>query len=248
MPVRPSLLPLLAPLARLRWPLGGNCQVCRRWSDHGAFCLACVQRHAPLRVRCDGCAVEVPGGVRRCGACLRQPPPQSRTVAALDYAFPWDGLIHRFKYRDAPELARPFADRLFGALETAWATGLARPDLLLPVPLTRSRLRERGYNQAWELTRRIGRRAALPARVDLLARVLDGPSQQGHSREQRLRQVHGAYAVASGAAAPLKGRRVALIDDVMTTGATAESAAGTLLRAGAAEVQVWVLARTPDHP
>lgn len=170
----------------------------------------------------------------------------SRVLAALDYAYPWDGLIHRFKYRDAPELARPLAQRLWSVVQAAWAQGLPQPDLLVPVPLSAARLRERGYNQAWELARRLSRLAGIPARPDVLLRLVDAPHQQGLPRAQRLQQARGAYAVAPRAMPSLRGHRVALVDDVLTTGATAQAAASALLRAGAADVQVWVLARTPD--
>lgn len=181
----------------------------------------------------------------RCGACVLEAPPQTHTVAALDYRYPWDGLIHRFKYRSAPELAGPLAERLFAPVAHAMSQGMARPDWVLPVPLSPGRLRERGYNQAWELARQLGRATGVPARADALLRLPEAGHQQGQSRQQRLQLVRGAFAVAPQAVAALRGCRVALVDDVYTTGATAQALAATVLRAGAAEVQVWVLARTP---
>lgn len=235
-------------LARPLWlgPRGGACLVCQAWSDDGAVCPTCVSRHALFKPRCEACAIEVPLGVVRCGGCLRCPPTPSRAVAAVDYAYPWDGLIHRFKYRAAPELARPLVERLWPVVQQALAEGLPRPDLLVPVPLSAARLRERGYNQAWELARRLSRLTAVPARCDVLLRLVDAPHQQGLSREQRLKQARGTFAVAPQAVASLRGGRIALIDDVLTTGATVQAAADALLRAGAAQVQVWALARTPD--
>lgn len=245
MPVRPPLFSPLASLARLAAGLGragGTCLVCRSWCV-GGVCDPCLARFAAVVPRCDSCALEVPAGVPRCGACVLRPPLQRRCVAALTYGYPWDGLVLRFKYREAPALAVPLARRLVAALHGVDTTSI---DLLLPVPLSPQKLRERGYNQAWELARRVGPALGLPSHAGLLQRVLDGPSQQGGSRDERLQQVRHAFALAPGAAARLQGRHVALVDDVMTTGATAHAAAATLLRAGAAAVDVWVLARTPD--
>lgn len=227
------------PLRRFANFGGSACLVCRTWCDEGV-CAACLERFAMPQQRCDGCALPVPSGVTRCGHCLLAPPVQCRTLAALSYGFPWDGLVQRFKYQAAPELAAPLARRLVAAVSAA---GTGQAALLVPVPLFPSKLRERGYNQAWELARRVAAACGLPAEARLLSRVVDGPAQQGGSREQRRRQVREAFAVSPAAAVHLAGRHVALVDDVMTTGATAEAASRALLRAGAASVQVWVLAR-----
>lgn len=178
----------------------------------------------------------------QCGACLRDPPPFERTVAAVDYAHPWDRLIAGYKFHQALDLAPAFAACMFEALQRS---GTARPDLLLPVPLSESRLRERGYNQAWELTRRLGRALHHPADAQLLLRVKDSQHQAALPLAQRAAHVRGAFAVEPRRRRELQGREIALIDDVMTTGATAAEVSRVLLQAGAARVQLWVLARTP---
>lgn len=241
MPVRFPLSSLLVPLARFADGLGSLCPVCRSW-DEGGVCTPCLARFAQPVPRCEGCAVELWPGVPRCGACLQSPPPQRCCVAALTYAFPWDGLVQRFKYRDAPELAGFLAGRIAAAVRAA---GPSAVDLVVPVPLTPARLRARGYNQSWELARRVASSLGVPAQAAALQRLGEGPTQQGGSREQRRRQVREVFAATPAALSRLTGRRVALVDDVMTTGATAEAAAAALLRAGAAAVDVWVLARTP---
>lgn len=185
----------------------------------------------------------MPAELSCCGACVLAPPPQQRSVAALSYAFPWDGLVQRFKYHAAPELAQPLALRLIAAVSAA---GAGPVSLVVPVPVTPSKLRQRGYNQAWELARRVAPGLGLAASATVLHRVVDGPSQQGGSREQRWRQVRDAFLVPPAALTLVRGRHVALVDDVMTTGATVEAAAAALQRAGAAAVHVWVLARTPQ--
>ncbi len=177
-----------------------------------------------------------------CGDCLRTPPPWAQTCCAVDYAFPWVQLLQAFKYQGRDELARPLAWLLADAVLDG-PVGL--PELLLPVPLSAPRLRERGYNQAWELARHLGRRLHRPAQAQVLLRMRQGPAQAELSRAQRLRNLRQAFQVSPAAAPGLQGRHLALVDDVMTTGATAHAACEALLAAGAARVDVWVLARTP---
>jgi len=109
------------------------------------------------------------------------------------------------------------------------------------------RLAERGYNQAWELARRVAAELHLPARSDVLQRPIGGADQIGLSRVERQRNLRQAFMVDPAQRASIAGLRVALVDDVMTTAATAQAASAALLRAGAAAVEVWVLARTPQH-
>jgi ComF family protein len=229
-----------------RWA-GSSCQVCRRWQTD-ALCVDCLGRFAPARPRCRGCAIVLPHPeVEFCGRCLREPSALTAVVTALDYGFPWDRLISRFKFHAAPELAGDLADLLTGAVAPALRSGwLERPEWVLPVPLSPQRLRERGYNQAWELARRVARAQGLSARADLLVKLREGAHQAELSREERLHNLAAAFATEPQARPLLAGARVALVDDVMTTGATLQELARTLLRAGASQVQGWVLARTPE--
>jgi ComF family protein len=204
-------------------------------------CGACIARFAPDVARCPRCALPGRAG-GPCGACLRDPPPFEHAVAALDYGFPWDALVAAFKFRDALDLGPALARAVANAVRTA---GVALPSLVVPVPLGRLRLRERGYNQAWELARRVGRELGLQADAHALARHIDTRRQLELPLERRLANVRGSFEVAARDARRVRGRCVALVDDVMTTGATAREAARTLLDAGARSVQVWVAARTP---
>lgn len=187
-----------------------------------------------------------------CGACLREPPPFDLTVCVADYGFPWDRLIAHFKFEGRVDLAGLLADVLADVLvprlhETLMEGGAPRASLVLPVPLSASRLAERGYNQAWEIARRVAARAGLPARADLLLRPWDTAHQADLGRSERQLNLRTAFMVDPRQRAALQGQCVALVDDVMTSGATAREAAAVLLRAGAAAVQVWVIARTPDR-
>jgi ComF family protein len=228
--------------ALARWP--GQCELCRGWSG-AALCPACIDTHGRERPRCLRCGLGTGQPLARCGHCLQDPPPQWRTVCALDYLFPWDRLIGQFKFQRRLDLAAPLAALLERALplELAPEGSNDRP-LVVPVPLSEARLAVRGFNQAWELARRVARARGLPTLPDALRRVLNTEAQAGLGRSERQRNLRNAFAPAAHAA--LQGRDVALVDDVMTTGATAAECAAALLRGGARSVQLWVLARTPE--
>ena len=181
-----------------------------------------------------------------CGPCLRRPPPWSAAVCAEDYAFPWDRLVADFKFHGQPELAQPLADRLAQAVRDALQTGgAAAPELLVPVPLSAARLRERGYNQAWELARRLGAGLGIRAEPGVLLRPVDTAHQALLPRAERERNLRSAFMVEPARRGAVTGRCIALVDDVMTTGATLREATLELQRAGAAEVRAWAFARTP---
>jgi ComF family protein len=186
----------------------------------------------------------VPPGVATCGNCLVDPPAWQAAHAAVAYEAPWDRLVAAFKFEGALDLAPAFAELMCdarGALQPP-------PSWLLPVPLGAGRLRERGYNQAWELARRLGRRLDVRADAHLLLRIRDTPHQLALPRAERAANVRGAFAVEPRRVAEVRGSHVMIVDDVMTTGATAAELARVLRAAGAARVDVWVLARTarPD--
>lgn len=185
----------------------------------------------------------MPAGVEVCGACLLDPPPFAAAVAAADYAYPWDDLVQRLKFHAALDLAGALAALLCTAVRQR--NGLPPPDRLVPVPLHATRLRERGYNQSWEITRRVARDLARPADARLLLRPMETAHQVALPHAQRAANVRGALAVEPRRRHEVQDRVVAVVDDVMTTGATAAEAAAVLLRAGARSVQVWVVARTP---
>ncbi len=191
------------------------------------------------------CALRLPGSATRCGACLRRGPdaPVRRTSAAVDYGFPWDGLVTGFKFHGRLDLVGALASLLDRRLPAHEAG--TTPDLVLPIPLSEQRLRERGYNQAWELARRLARWRRLDADARLLLRIRDTAHQLGLSEAERAANLKGAFLVEPRRRQQLQGRRVALVDDVMTSGATLEEAARCLLAAGATQVHAWVVARTP---
>jgi len=216
-----------ARLARLVF--GGTCFVCRG-AARETLCEHCDADLPRLREpACPRCALDSPSGAL-CGRCLAHPPHYDATVAALAYRFPADALVHALKFRGELALG-PFLAGLL--LEK---TGNASADCIVPVPLSRERLRERGYNQAVEIARHLGGRLELDACV----RERDAPPQTGLDREARRRNVRGAFRCTRSFA----GQRVALVDDVMTTGATLDELARALKGAGAASVVNWIVCRT----
>jgi len=190
--------------------------------------------------RCCGLPFEIEAGEEAlCGACLRERPAFERARAALVYDEASRRLLLPFKHADRTEIARLFV---------AWMAGaggelLGACDLVAPVPPHWRRLLARRYNQAALLSQGLARRGGLQAAPDLLVRRRATESQGRKSRAGRKRNVAGAFAVSPRWRAALQGRRVLLVDDVMTTGATLEACARVLKRAGAAEVSVLLLAR-----
>ena len=160
-------------------------------------------------------------------------------LTAFDYRFPVDRLVRRFKF--SADLA---AGAYLGQALARAAGGTAMPDLLVASPVSAARMRERGLNPALVLARQAGRRLGLPVDARVVAKIRHTPPQAGLDRAGRRRNLQGAFAVRR----QLDGLRVAVVDDVMTTGATLAALAGELKQAGASRVSGWVVARTPEPP
>lgn len=212
---------------------GGSCFLCRG----AAAQVLCAECEADLpwlpAAVCPRCALASPGGAL-CGRCLARAPHFDATVAALWYRFPADALVQALKFGGELALAPLLASLLSRRLSPQ---GI---DLVVPVPLSPARLRQRGYNQAAEIARRLGKGRL---ELGLCERARDGRPQVELPFDERQRNVRGAFRVAG----ELRGASVAVVDDVMTTGATLDEIARTLKAAGAARVVNWVLARTPPH-
>lgn len=227
------------------WRPRTSCLLCGAVADHAGLplCTGCDTDLPWLAGRCSICALPLPVVGLTCGQCLRRAPAFERVEAPLRYGFPVDTLITRFKHQASTPLGGLLAQLLARHLQHAYHDGLARPDCLLPVPLSAQRERQRGFNQSGLIADWLGRDLTLPVEHRTLRRVLDTPPQQGLDAAARRRNLRHAFAL--DLAATLEGRHIALVDDVLTTGATAQCIARQLRRAGAARVDVYCLARTP---
>lgn len=170
---------------------------------------------------------------------LADPPPFGRARAAVIYGAVASTIVSRLKYGDRPELARFCARLMAGAGHELWADA----PLLVPVPLHRARLRERRYNQSAELAHQIGRLTGLDVDPDLVQRIRKTRQQVGLSGDGRQRNVAGAFAVHADALIRARGRRVVVVDDVYTTGATVKAVTRSLRKAGIDAVDVVTFAR-----
>ncbi len=218
------------------WP--GECLLCRARTDAGEdLCPGCRKQLPWITALCPRCAISLPeeSASVPCGNCQRKAPVFDRAYAALHYAAPVDRLILNLKYHHRLELARALGRLLAGRL-------LALPDrldIIVPVPLHPSRLRERGYNQSLEIARILATQLQVPLAANVARRVRATASQTTLPMKQRARNVRNAFNVKHD----LSGKRVAIVDDVMTTGHTVSALAKALRRAGAEEISVWVVAR-----
>ncbi len=202
-----------------------------------ALCPRCRRELPVVEGACIRCGVPLPSD-GLCGQCLERPPPFQRTIVALRYVSPARELVHGLKFRRnmavADILGRLLAQRLS-------AEPGESPELVIPVPLHRKRLRERGFNQALEIGRVIARQMDIAIGVDRCRRVRHTMPQAQMDSAERRRNLRGAFKVDAHG---VRGRHVAVLDDVMTTGTTVAELASTLTRAGARRVDVWACCRS----
>lgn len=246
---RPGFWPTqaLAPSWARTWTqlceaLPSQCSICQRWPSE-RICRDCTARWAGAQCRCQRCALPLAGGALECGACLRAPPAFDAALAAVDYGYPWSALLMQFKFQQDPGAARALAQLL--AHTPGAAAALATATLIVPVPLSHERLRERGFNQAALLAQALARRPGTAAcATQLLQRTRHAPAQSGLRRGQRLGNLRGAFQVPTQRRSQVQGQRVLLVDDILTTGATLDAAAQALRQAGAIHICAMVVART----
>lgn len=213
-----------------------DCLLCGTLSGAQPLCAVCHEALPRPATACPVCAA--PGSGEICGECLKHPPSFDHTQAALNYTFPVDKLIQAYKYQQQLALAR-----LFGTLLSQAVRAQPRPDIILPMPLHPTRLRERGFNQALEIAKFIAQVLHRPLATNTARRRVNTLSQATLEWDARQKNMQDAFACDT----PLQGQRIALVDDVMTSGATLNALAKTLKRAGAAQVDAWVVARALPH-
>lgn len=222
--------------------LPARCPACGRPSDshrHAPFCSGCWSSvtRAPEVKRCTTCGVALPSDYSfKCLSCIKESPHYRRAYVFGDYSGTLKAAINLLKFEGLRRLSVPL-----GAL--LCSLPLPPVDLILPVPLSRERLVQRGFNQSHLLGLRLSRGLSVPLEPALLIRSKDTVPQSTLSREERLKNPRGAFSVSASARRRLP-RRVVIVDDVMTTGATLNECARVLVREGVEEVHAAVLART----
>jgi len=243
---------------RGRWLFPARCRLCAAAvpaqpaaAADRELCAACCAELPRNRHPCPRCArplADAAAAAGPCGSCLRSPPAWRAACVPFVYAAPCDFLVARLKFNRELACARLLGELLADALLTTVAIGdsggappAARLDAILPVPLHPRRLRERGFNQSGEIARTVAARLGLPVAAALARRSRDNVPQRLLSRAARRHNMRGAFAAGDG----VRGRRLAILDDVVTTGATAAALAAALRRAGALEIELWALARVP---
>jgi ComF family protein len=237
-------------LIRNQQLLPGQCLLCAdalRDSSLANLCGGCLYDlpYANRQNRCRICSLDLISSGDYCGQCLHQPPNFSRSYIPFAYQYPLDRIIHSFKYRhhlaSGELLGKLLADYLDHCAqeEPEWQA----PDVVIPTPMHWQRRWRRGFNQADMLARPLAARLKIPLATRLIRRCKSATAQQGLSRDQRQKNLRNAFAI--NQPEQILGKRIALVDDVVTTTATMRELSRLLRNAGAADVQVWALARTP---
>lgn len=238
-------------LARMRdIALPSQCALCGNLSQK-VLCAGCDEQYwNETRTRCPVCALPMPffavfsgakndGAQARCRRCIAEPPHFDATIALADYHAPLDTLALELKFHARLATADEFARQLHAAFE---ATDALAPDTVAPVPLSRTRLRVRGYNQAWSIGKPLARRLGAHADATLIERTRNTAPQAKLDLDTRRRNVGDAFKVLRD----IRGKHVGIVDDVMTSGATLDALARTLKTAGARRVTNFVALRTPQ--
>lgn len=214
------------------------CVLCGSMSHDGLWCGACDAAMPYLDARhCPVCALPTPTG-EVCGHCLKEPPLFTHTTAVFGYSFPLDKLVQALKYGEQLALAKAFAGKLAQRIDQG-----ALPDCIIPMPLHPAKLRERGFNQSVLLAAALARDLEIELLTHACQRVRDTPPQSALPWKERRKNVRNAFRCDQD----LTGKRVALVDDVLTTGASLNALAEAVQQRGATDLQAWVVARTLPH-
>ena len=215
----------------LHWLIAPHCLLCGQASLTSLLCPTCQNFLPKLKGHlCHRCSIPLPA-VGICGACLEAPPAFDKVIAALAYHFPADHLAHALKFQGQFGAAKVLAFELIRVIDPC-----ILPHALLPVPLHPARLRERGFNQSLEIAKHLGKHFGIPVMTRGISRHKYTLPQVKLSEKARKNNIKDAFAVDID----LSGKTLAIVDDVMTTGATVNQLAQTLKLKGATEVHVWV--------
>lgn len=238
-----------AVLPRLARNLGDTlmprrCLLCGLPSGSANLCPPCGDELPRCGTLCRYCALPLADTQEQtCGPCITNPPPWSQAVAGLPYCFPVDQLVCRFKFSADMACGVVLCKELVRRLDDPT---IEKPDLVVPVPLHRTRHLRRNFNQADLLARGVGKALGIPVNTGLLRRDRSTLTQSGLDAKCRRRNLRGAFSVSGGRKSVRGVTRVALVDDVYTTGSTLLECVKTLRQTGIEEYSVWVAARAAE--
>ncbi len=223
------------------------CLLCKHQNSERICSFCSDQFFTKALYSCSCCALPMPQSALLCGECLKQMPIFERTISAYEYHKPLSTLILDFKTHHDFYVGKALADLMLRHIQGYYQQyHLPLPDLLVPVPLYWQKQWRRGFNQSLFLAKVMGRQLDIPLFTQT-KRKTHQSSQKLLNRKQRLNKMEDSFIVPNASSQPLKGQDIAIIDDVMTTGATAQALSKALKTAGAARVSIWVLARTPKN-
>jgi len=220
------------------------CPLCQETSQ-SIVCTSCLESLPAIEHQCFQCGlslnmVDSSLNALRCGQCVKTPPAFDLCISPYHYALPISQFITQLKFQHKLYYARILADLLMKKIEQH-AEGL--PDCIIPVPLHKKRLRERGFNQALEIARPIAKRYSIKLDISCCSRVISTAPQMDQDKRTRQKNIHNAFEVTT----PLKYKHIAIIDDVMTTGHTVNELARILRKQGAERIQIWSPARSSNQ-
>ena len=227
-----------------------QCLLCSCTLQSSMLCNSCQYDlpHVYGQNICQQCGLRSDSLSSFCGHCLSHPPAFSRSFIPFAYAYPLDNLIHKFKYRrhltSGKLLSQLLADYLkhYAQEHDDWVA----PDVIIPAPMHWLRRWQRGFNQAEVVGQHIARELEVPLETNIVERIHKTPAQKELTRSERQRNLRRAFKIADKYREKIVGKRIAIIDDVVTTTATVRELSKLLMTAGAADVQVWALARTME--
>jgi len=213
------------------------CIICNQFHKSSlAVCSYCIELITPLGPACRHCAYPLPDeSYLICGACIKKPPHFERTLINYKFAEPLRSLLHHFKYRNGLYLASFLCHLMLNALQN----NDCRPQCIIPVPMHPKRIRQRGFNQAAVLAQFLAKRLDLPCDLHSCRKIKNTAPQASLDGEQRQKNLRHAFHTA-----PLRYQHIALVDDLLTTGCTANELALTLKKSGVQQVDIWCCART----
>lgn len=227
-----------------------TCLLCSSCLHGDLLCIGCeldLPHLSRAAYSCRQCALPLRSPADFCGQCLQKPPAFSHSAIPFNYQYPLDFLIHNFKYRRHFACGNALTQTLSSYLQHYYPENhLSWPDIIVPVPLHWWRRWQRGFNQTEIIGAGLEKALGIPLHTRLCYRHKRTPSQKGLSRAERQQNLRKAFALSTKSAPIIYGKTIALLDDVVTTTATARELSQLFIKHGAHDVHIWALARTPD--